>query len=133
MPWPVALGVAGKVTACQVAPRSVDLSSPSCRVPSHRVSLSRGSTSSRSPQPRPSSLAPSFTVRSVRFQVAPRSSDRSTAPLPAQDCAYVPRERYSRFGWAGSTAMASTPSRFQSSQPMWSVSGTHRSVRSSQR
>lgn len=87
-PWPEALGLGGKPgAAAQVLPRSVDLRRPSWRVPSHRVSLLRGSTRRRSPVPRPSSLDPSFTLRLVRVQVAPRSSERRNAPLPAHDCA----------------------------------------------
>src|SRR5580765_1340623 len=91
IPTPVGSSLIGKLsTFFQLAPESPLFHSPFLREPKKRTLVCLGSTASRSPLDRPFSFPPILIGMSVRCQVAPRSLERSMAPLPAQDCVYVP-------------------------------------------
>ncbi|CAM5428330.1 hypothetical protein STENM223S_10514 [Streptomyces tendae] len=60
--------------------------------------------------PRPGMLPPSLNGSTVFRQLAPRSPERITAPLPgSQSLVYVPTAAYTRSGSAESEAMLTTP------------------------
>ncbi|GDY87147.1 hypothetical protein SAVCW2_63460 [Streptomyces avermitilis] len=74
--------------------------------------------------PRPGMFPPSLKGRSVFCQLAPRSPDLSTAPLPgSQLFVYVPTAAYTLFGSTESEARLTTPVCPQSLQPTESSSG----------
>jgi hypothetical protein len=77
---------------------------------------------------------PSLKGRSVLCQLAPRSAERSTAPLPgSQLFVYVPTAAYTLFGSTESDARLTTPVWPHWSQPTESVSGVQVFVDSCQR
>src|SRR5690349_7372516 len=79
-------------TRDQFAPPSVLCHKPLAREPKNSTRPSFGSTASRSPLLRPSSLPPIFSGSSAFFHVLPRSSERKTAALPlAHSLVYVPQ------------------------------------------
>ena len=126
--------VTGKlVTWAQVTPPSVLRQSPFAGEARYRTRSSPGSTASRSPMSRPSWLDASWMGSRVICQLRPWSDERRISPFPANDWVYSPAATQTRAGLAGSAATDSTPSVFQSLNPVKSISGTHRRAAVSQR
>lgn len=74
--------------------------------------------------PRPGMLPPSLNGRSAFCQLAPRSAERSTAPLVgSQPLVYVPTAANTLSGATGSEARLTTPVWPHSFQPTESSSG----------
>src|SRR5690242_392655 len=69
-------------TLDHVRPRSALFQSPSDREPKNRISPAFGSTASRSPLNRPSSLPPILNGTSMLRHVRPRSAELNIAALP---------------------------------------------------
>jgi hypothetical protein len=91
MPMPFVSALSGKLLTCShVTLPSVLRHRPFLREPKYRTDPRLGSTVSRSPLPRPSSLPPILKVMGVICHVFPRSDERSIAPGPDQSFVYVP-------------------------------------------
>src|SRR5487761_1720641 len=128
--------VTGKlVTWLQVRPPSADRHSPLAGLARYRMLSSAGSTASRSPMLRPFWLAASWIGRSVTCQLRPWSFERRIAPSggTAHGWVYSPAAAHTFSALSGSGAIDSTPSSFQSLNPVKSISGIQPRALASQR